>query len=164
MNLIVNASFEDWEDPSEANNLPLGWTDCTYEPGIGLEAVPDGCPGGGESVVPSRASDGLRYARGFWGEGVAQTVPTVPGQTYVVGFDHAASENCWGGTPFSEWEVLIDGVPLDRSPSDVGLDWTRFETTFEASGSEATVCIRVGHGDTAASFAASIDNAWVGAA
>lgn len=163
VNLLVNPSFETWANASSPNTTPDGWTNCTVRgPAIGVDAAPDSCPGGGKAAVPAAASDGALYARGLWTEGVAQTVETTPGELYLLRFDHAASSGCWGGTPFSEWEVVVDGVPLTRTPDDVGEAWTSFEVTFVAEVSATTVCLRAGHGRMPMSFGAALDNVWLG--
>lgn len=76
--------------------------------------------------------------------GVAQTVKTVPGQSYVLTFsvgNVVDPSNVFGSE--SSVDVQIDGVPLTRATYSGGVNnelrWKRFSTRFVATANRTTV-------------------------
>jgi hypothetical protein len=136
-NLFENPSLEDWPDAAEPNTPPGAWTDCSSPGGLAVDAVPDSC-----DAQPATASEGERYARGFDGEGIAQTIATTVGTTYAITFDYCAVDACFGGAASSRWEVLVDDVVVLTTDADVGTSWTAAATTFEAAAATTTICLR----------------------
>jgi hypothetical protein len=138
VNLLVNPSLEDWADADVVNTYPDGWTECDGG-ALGFEAVPDVCA----EALPITAADGARYARGYADERLGQIIATEPGQTYTVELSFTQVEQCFGGTPDSGWEVVVDGVVLATTPSDQGIDaWSNLSVDFVATAATADVCFR----------------------
>lgn len=137
VNLFENPSLEDWPDAAEPNTTPAAWTDCSSSGGLAVDAVPDSC-----DAQPATASEGERYARGFSGEGIAQTIATTVGTTYAIAFDYCAVDACFGGAASSRWEVLVDDAVVLTTEADVGTSWTAAATTFEAAAASTTICLR----------------------
>ncbi len=76
--------------------------------------------------------------------GVAQTVKTVPGQSYVLTFsvgNVVDPNNVFGSE--SSVDVQIDGVPLTRATYSGGVNneqrWRRFSTSFVATAKRTTI-------------------------
>jgi len=136
-NLLANPSLESWGTGTEPNTPPDGWTDCTSGGGIAVDAVPDSC-----DATPAAGSEGRRYARAVEGEGIAQTVPTVIGVTYVVSFDHAAVSDCFGGPSDASWSVVVDGKVLFTTPGGESTAWKEATRTFVATSASTTLCFR----------------------
>ncbi|MCH9683522.1 MAG: hypothetical protein K0V04_18940 [Deltaproteobacteria bacterium] len=134
LNLLVNPSLEDWAMAAEPNTTPDGWTNCSGN-GIAVDAVPDSCTGS-----PMAAADGIRYARAYDDEGIAQTLTTTIGATYGVSFSYCGVDGCFGGSTGSQWDVVVDGVVISSTPTDVGTTWTEAYVEFVARSSETTIC------------------------
>lgn len=142
-NLLANPSLETWTSAAEPNVTPDEWVQCSVDGGLGVEAVPDSC-----TALPEMASDGLRYARAYGGEGLGQTIDTVAGQTYVVAFDYTAVDDCFGGGSDSQWEVRVDGQVILTTPQDPNPSWTAAEVSFVAEASSTELCFRRIEGST----------------
>jgi hypothetical protein len=136
VNLFLNPSFEVWTEAG-LNTRPDDWTNCTTMAGLGVETVPDAC-----TATPDQASDGARYARGWNGEGIKQTISTTPGMTYRVTLDTTAVTGCYGGDPSSAWDVVVDGVTILTTPLDTNPGWMTAEVTFVAESATTEICLR----------------------
>lgn len=136
-NLFVNPSLETWTSAELPNTTPDAWVDCSVA-GLAVDAVPDSC-----DAQPAAASDGLRYARGVVGEGFEQTVETASGETYAITFDYCGVSGCFGGAPLSSWEVVVDGVSIDSTPSANGAVWSEHAVEFVAAGLTTSICFRM---------------------
>ncbi|WP_239465908.1 choice-of-anchor C family protein [Gemmata sp. SH-PL17] len=157
-NLIVNGGFETGPDP-----LP---TDLGYRIyGAGSTAIP------GWTVT----RDTIDYEGTHWTEldgtrsidlagtpgagAIAQTIPTVPGQTYRVAFDLGG--NMYGGPAVKEMRVSAAGQSADfrfdvTNSTTAVMNWRRVEWTFVADGPTATLEF-ASLGPAGGSFGAVID-------
>jgi hypothetical protein len=135
VNLFDNPSLEQWTNAAKPNTTPDLWDNCTIG-GLGVDAVPDSCDGN------PAAQDGVRYARAFVGEGIEQTVETIPGVTYRISFDYAPVDDCFGGEPNARWEALVDEgqILVTRNANEIA--WMSAEVLFEAQQPTTTICIR----------------------
>jgi hypothetical protein len=136
-NLLENPSLEEWTGADEPNTTPDAWENCSFPSfGAGVDAVPDSCMGAPAVQV------GLRYARAFSGEGIEQTIETVPGTTYRIAFDFTAVEECFGGDSNARWEVLVDEDQILTTPNAPDAAWESTEVTFAATDQTTTICFR----------------------
>lgn len=136
VNLFVNPSLETWTSARAPNTTPDEWTNCSMG-SLAVDAVPDSC-----MAMPNTAADGARYARAYQGEGIQQTIPTARGATYVITFQYTAVGRCFGGTPDSSWDVLIDGTGILSLPGDAAQMWRAATVTFVATADATTICFR----------------------
>jgi hypothetical protein len=135
VNLFANPSLEEWANASDPNTNPDLWDNCSTG-GTAVDAVPDSCAGIPDVMV------GTRYARAFSGEGIEQTVETIPGATYRITLDYTAVGDCFGGVADARWEVLVneDQILTTENTPDVG--WESTDVIFDADQPTTTICFR----------------------
>ena len=92
------------------------------------------------------ARNGSRSRSSSAGEGVRQAVATTPGETYRVTFDYTGVSGCFGGSPKSVWEVLVDGAVILTTPANPDPGWMSAEITFVAASTSTELCLRTPDG------------------
>jgi hypothetical protein len=147
-NLVINGSFEEpalgFGSWAVYSSIP-GWT-TTVGSGIEVENHAAGTPYAGNQLVEMDSFDN---------SGMQQSIPTVPGQSYVFAFEYSPRP----GVPASSngIEIRVNGNVIDTIAQDgtgnPDTVWRRFAYNVTATGASTTIEFRaVGTSDGVGGF------------